>query len=479
MLSDIQLIQTVSPSFLDDYKIALEFLKSKPDYSLVKFRHIVERICIILANVNNFNFNSNNLYDQINELHEQQIINKPLFDNLHKVRVLGNHGAHKSYDKSEYDEKAEEYIEKIKAKQKNNAVNARVLIVSIFEDINFHLNGVYLKEKIKLTEIKDQEFKDIIFNAMTTADYKLKLKAGLICDALRDDFEQTKLSLYSHDFLNNIEYLTKMAANFYEAAYKTSVKLDDCSDLETELFAGEENSLPLARLYKTLKECDLESLYRYSVIALSGELGKEAKEESIGFLQCASEREYIPATAELGQYYYFQGDYIEAYKHLEKAGIENDVLALRTLFCYYSEGDACRPNRKQALPYIEQSILLGCNDSLALLGIAYNEGKIFERDEVKAEMLVNEAMNKGSILATNYFIKHFVLLKSAKNAISFAMELGKLLDPLYEIPKKTKVNEPCPCGSGIKFKKCCRTRLNESADDKYNQFLNRLGSTWF
>ena len=34
----------------------------------------------------------------------------------------------------------------------------------------------------------------------------------------------------------------------------------------------------------------------------------------------------------------------------------------------------------------------------------------------------------------------------------------RLIDTIEEKQKKTKPNEPCPCGSGKKYKKCCRPK---------------------
>ena len=69
------------------------------------------------------------------------------------------------------------------------------------------------------------------------------------------------------------------------------------------------------------------------------------------------------------------------------------------------------------------------------------------------------------LIAMNQFIPDLNdrLKKRYKNAKKMGKELLSNQDPLEvkEVKQeKVKPNEPCPCGSGKKYKKCCALMLN-------------------
>ena len=66
------------------------------------------------------------------------------------------------------------------------------------------------------------------------------------------------------------------------------------------------------------------------------------------------------------------------------------------------------------------------------------------------------------LIAMNQFIPDLNdrLKKRYKKVKQMGQELMKNQAPVAIQKEKVKPNEPCPCGSGKKYKKCCALMLN-------------------
>src|SRR5690606_7417325 len=137
MCNDIDLCLALDNEIYEYYVTALEFISSSPDYSLLKFRKIIDSVITLFSERSNIIFDSEKLVDRIKDLHESQIINSALKNNLHEVRKLGNSGVHTS---SDAERGHQEFRKNILIE---NARTARKLTVSILEDLY-----CFLKKKL-------------------------------------------------------------------------------------------------------------------------------------------------------------------------------------------------------------------------------------------------------------------------------------------------------------------------------------------
>jgi uncharacterized protein YecA (UPF0149 family) len=62
---------------------------------------------------------------------------------------------------------------------------------------------------------------------------------------------------------------------------------------------------------------------------------------------------------------------------------------------------------------------------------------------------------------TGEIITHEELMKKSKQEQRFFVPLTALQTPeqMKRVPPRVGPNEPCGCGSGKKFKRCCRGRI--------------------
>ena len=89
--------------------------------------------------------------------------------------------------------------------------------------------------------------------------------------------------------------------------------------------------------------------------------------------------------------------------------------------------------------------------------VYYFDEKLREQEDAKLS-----PKNRDMLIAMNQFIPDLNdrLKKRYKNAKKMGEELLSNQDPIEVKQEKVKPNEPCPCGSGKKYKKCCALMLN-------------------
>ena len=86
-ITDIDLSRQFGDSINENYVTALEFLSLNSDYSLMKFRLIIEDVAVLIAHENDVSLQSNTLFEQIKELYHLQLIEEPLKDTFHELRM--------------------------------------------------------------------------------------------------------------------------------------------------------------------------------------------------------------------------------------------------------------------------------------------------------------------------------------------------------------------------------------------------------
>jgi hypothetical protein len=451
-LTDIELSLELSIDISDDYQIALEFIKSNPDYSLHKFRAVVEGVIYLVAKNFDIKLEGKRIIDNIHYLLECQVIHKCLSDNLHTVRKLGNSGVHKG---SNFKGEAEAaFYRESKDRLIEGALTARKTLVSIFEDVYFLTKKTRPSLPINLVSIGHQEYRETIYNASVSTCFKEKLKAGIICESILDEQNYAAPIVISNEFKYHLEGLERNALAFYEASYKISAQVGDkLSDLSSN--TNEEAII--------LKNCELEPLYKYAALALSPNNDEGVNKLGMLTLRKAADRGYAPAEALMGTTLYNEKKFKIASKYLLSAENKDEYLALQALFYFYTDGTACKPNPDMALKYLQRAVDLGCPDALAILGEVHHKGKHLPKNDLKAKELLDESVSRGSARGKRYLLVEFNDLagKVIDQFEQIAREVEKISDakkpkPFIRDGKKVKPNEPCPCGSGSKYKRCCR-----------------------
>jgi len=466
IVTDIQLAERLDKSLLEHYQTAVEFMNALPDYSLQQFREFAAGICIYIGKKTNFEFNDATLEKQINILHDSQCISAPMTSTLHELRKLGNEGVHARNFKSNDNSDLKQFRQKLIKKTKS----ARKLAIEVMK--LFYLEYFPEKQalKVELVEEGGQEHKETLFNALITVDWKVKHQAGLLLLKVANEQEAERTTLMVSDtYEAHHDFLLKQAIMHFEAAYKASVNLGCDWEKIRRVSEAKVKSHALAHY------AELAPLFNYIELAREGWLGDFSKQEALSLLVTAAERGYAPAIAYYGVELYCgsegrKPDYKLALRYLLKAEEVNEITVYRFLYYYYSQGKALPVNVEKALDYLNKGIKVGCADCIAELGIAYHKGDLVKHDNVLAKKYLTDSIAAGSILGKNYHTIDFNDL--AGQMVTKMKEVGdewfKELESLNQNTssklsgRKPKVNEPCPCGSGKKSKKCCYNPANKN-----------------
>ena len=461
-LSDLQLADQFGLDISKDYALAVEFLSLYPSHSLMSFRQVLEGLCHEIGKLFSIDVSELNLSETVNELFAAQAITHDLKSKMHELRKLGNIGVHRQFhdqgDDSSPSETVSEQARIIKERQSEVAQRARKLTVLVLESSYLALKLGDVVPRVELIKVDDQVHKETLFGAACSTDVSLKLKAGLIYESMALDQPLTKAIIMTHSSKAHRESLLQLAAAHYEAAMKIS------ADIDHNLFElGDQSEDEFI-----FKNCDIEPLFRFGLIASEGILGDPIVDRGREILKKASLRGHSEAAARYAAILYDEEqNYPLAKQFALKAAAADEPMGHQILFHYYSQGIACDTDESKAMLHLETAIDLGCADSIGLLGSLYTEGHIVQQDRDKAYDLLQEAIEKGSSWANRYYHVEFNDLAGRlagafkKVAESMSYDVQQVLKYIDEnrpkpklAPKKVGRNDPCPCGSGIKYKKC-------------------------
>ncbi len=486
--TDIDFSQTFRHPIAANYKTALRFITTQPNYALQNFRKVVEAICLQIAQHYQTELVEGETFKQIDELYEAGFIHQSLRDTLHEARVLCNPAMHLT--ELETDEPADCSEQNTEALT-DNARTVRDLVVGIFTDALIAMGRRREIFRFHKVQLKDQEEQEILFKALHSLDYRAKLEAGLVYEhAARMNIGKViTIPAYGVNFTS----LLKTAGLYYEVAYRLSAHKLNASRLKN---VSEE---------EILRRCDLESLTRYAKLATGEILGEKEAEEGWKLMKIAADRGHREACGEYGGHVLealldadkeakeeadkameksqkknpkkthknktsqaknevqtssqkskplsdkqkirarqVQQKYLVAKKYLLKAG--EDAEAYRGLFYYFNTKSYPREEAK-ALDYLRKSVALGCHEAMMDLAQIYQEGELVKEDWNKAEQLIKQAAAKDNLIAIEYLyedLPNHGRVRVEEDAEEVAIrELGKI-----------GRNAPCPCKSGKKYKQC-------------------------
>lgn len=446
--NDLDLSRLVSETVYESYATALEFINANPDHTLTLFRKIAEEIVALLATQNKLSFTNRDLFSQIKELFDSQIINNATYNLLGEIRILGNRGVHCQNElipeQSGDDQSSKEFISNRKKALSGCAHEARKSVVKVFEDIIYLLK----KESIKCTEQSPsgmQDEREVIYQAFKSMDWKVKFKAGIILESmLVGQLLQTGLR-YTAVSNAHLKHLAQSAIGYFDAACEISANLDNRIGNEYD----DELSIQ--------KYADVDVLFKFASLALGEPSESELYKKAEPRLQAVADRGYGPAEAKYGAFLYGQEKYTSSIKYLELAAHKGLPLALNILFLYYSEGKACKEDLGKARMYLDQALVTGNPDAYAYLGMAYIAGKLFPKNKERAMEAFQKASDMGSIIGQRELFIHNANTDFHKDAETLLEHLRQVAKAPQPTQKQEKIgrNDVCPCGSGNKYKKCC------------------------
>ncbi|MCH7347771.1 SEC-C metal-binding domain-containing protein [Aeromonas sp. MR7] len=431
------------------YKEAIEYQQVLPDVSLTRFRQILELWCTELARKNNlYGTDDLTLRDFIDFLYSERIFSRTVKDNLHKVRQLANNAVHANKELP-HDSQRNELI--------SSFVQARSLFSSLLTDLSEPLLSSTTNVVIIDGELKIVEEKEMIYKAFFSDNAKDKFLGGKAISALHDAYfqklpttfvtERQNIHLSSHD---------EIALQLYLAAIELDAELDKVS---VNLWCNKKEREELVH-----SRARPEYNYEFALLVADRPDDDPYKQRAFTALRSAARKNHQPSQALLGALLYNSGAYVESFNLLRPASLDGDLLALRQLYFYYSEGKACDKDMLLATEYAEKAIELGCTQTMYAYGRDLFEGNNVGLDKIKGSEVIKKAADMGDKQATTYsqMLIENDLPKILADGFSNILDIfnkrfltgSGFVD--FEDGRKIGVNDKCPCGSGKKYKKCCK-----------------------
>lgn len=446
-MTDVELCINLVPEAGEYYRRALDVMSAYPDYAKTQFRIVVEHLTSMLAKRFRVDIGQVVLYEAINELFANQIIDHSLRSELHAIRKAGNAVVHSGPQQGTTTESTEASSSKEPhgAGDLQSAVDARKTLVGIFESVFLLLNTGEKLPAITTVEVGDFTSQQTLWRAVTTMDFESKIAAGLILEAQSMAPINRAALIIGYCEEAHQKTTFRMAAELYWAACEISAGLDRFSLAEIQLKGGKEACL--------FKLANTEALYRYARLTFEKNEGEESHRLGVKALEVAATRGFPSACALYGDHLRKKGQFQDALVMFEAALSKGEITAPAGLAILYLAKDSPFYSPKKAEQSIQDGIARDCHHCEYLLGLWLYEGQVLEEDKERGLKLL-EAASEGGHWAAAMYVNLFVGDRLAKMLQQQLLNALPVLAPHTDSSKQGR-NEACSCGSGKKYKKCC------------------------
>nr|WP_028764580.1 DUF4145 domain-containing protein [Shewanella colwelliana] len=453
----------------EDYSHAIEVMTVFPEYALLKYRQILEQICSKLCSQHQIQIEYfDTLHSQIKELKHQGWIDGRLSSVFSELKKLTNSAVHKTLSQSddsdfknnpEFQQLRSQADENRKLQLIKDAERGRELLLQVMTACGKEFKCIAKNETLVMAKLESLELNTLILNALNSNSAHEKFMGGKAIEKMLTEQQAESESLIENDVdTAHRKSQLKIALSLYKAAVDIDAELDD---LPISMW-GEPNKAADLRFSRSRAEY----LFHFADIAINEDLELGIEDQGLTALRIAAKKGFAPAMALLGARLYTESQFSEAYELLMAAAMSDSMLALRFLYHYYSDGEACDKDPDLAKQYIEKACELGCTQSMINISYDYFNGNTFSKDIDKAKKWMKLARDKGDVRA-KFAYEAFFGNKLQEITKAFTDELMDRLNEFgvdnkqqpISVGQKVGVNEPCPCGSGKKYKKCCRNKL--------------------
>ena len=389
MLSDIELVSQFSQELGEDYRVAKSYVRDVPTQALLHVRSFTHRLTDKLAASQQLVFDSPNLYDRIELLNRQRVINVRLTRALHRLRSDGNRGAH-----PEKYHLTAEALEQL-------AEKAIERLVKLVEDLYPLLcDGSapdYRFEPFDAFAGRDLCYRAVMENdpqAQYLVGMSLKTRAQMQKEqeqALHDEAEAEVTLLSEANFKQAAHWFALSAPHLPEAQYEHGVSLLHGYAGKAEVAAGESAIIAAAKAGVVNAMALLGYFY-----LVGGEQISIDTQFAYRYLQAAADREQSEAMANLGVLYYQQANYAQAFHYISSAAQAGFPHAQYHLALMLARGEGCEVDPLASEQWMAEAAEQGQLDAMLYCAQQMlNNENALGSDFSLAERYLREAVKYG------------------------------------------------------------------------------------
>ncbi|WP_428618125.1 DUF4145 domain-containing protein [Shewanella sp.] len=389
MLSDIELVSQFSRDLGEDYRVAKSYVRDVPTQALLHVRSFTHKLTDKLASSQQLVFDSPNLYDRIETLNRQRVINVRVTRALHRLRGDGNRGAH-----PEKYHLTQEALQQLAEKAIERLVKLVEELYPIFCDGEA---PEYQFEPFDAFAGRDLCYRAVMENdpqAQYLVGMSLKTKALMQKEqeqALRDEADAEPKLDSEASFKQAAHWFALAAPYLPEAQHEHGVSLLHGYAGEVDAAAGESAIIAAAKAGVVNAMALLGYFY-----LVGGEQISVDTQLAYRYLQAAADREQSEAMANLGVLYYQQANYAQAYHYISSAAQAGFPHAQYHLALMLARGEGCQPDPLASEQWMAEAAEQGQLD--AMLHCAQqmlNNENALGNDFSLAERYLREAVKYG------------------------------------------------------------------------------------
>jgi len=494
-----ELLQTLAPGLFRHYDRAYRYCHEDPENSLVKLRACA-LICIELfyehyeLYENERERESLTLYDKINKRDIRHLLPFHIREKLNYLRIMGNKGAHPGSS----------------FRSHKAALDAALIALQTTYKIALWLYELLYPETENLPEYQapsesdsDKLYGDAIRREDADARYTIAMQFLHAAHSIENSTHHSKHEKQEEYWQDCFYWLSKAAQQRHaDALYQLGLRYLYGQGTLQNIEQGLDKLQQAAQYQNADAQFELGGFLFQGYIDAQHSHSKDHGQAFEYFMK-AAQQEHLGALNRLVQMYYeglgVAQDLDEAFYYAQKAALAGYPSAQFKLAHLYQAGLGVEQNEKEAFRWYQEAAQSGYADAQVVMFKYYSSGLLVEKDMVQAlEWLelaevqkhpgaayyLGLAYKRGigveadPVRALNLF-KHCIdndkdnQYEAAK--LEFAQGVAQLRQETYVAAQKRALpsfrkrslhsqsnagvrvgrNDPCPCGSGKKYKKCC------------------------
>lgn len=403
VIKDSEFIQDFSASLSDDYLKAKSYVQDVPTQSLLHIRSFTHKLTELLGQDKHIVFSSPNLYDRIEQLNQQRVIDVKTTRALHRLRADGNRGAHP--------EKYHLTQAQLLALAQKSIKDVLALVEHLYPKVKGQVAPDYRYEASDTLTAKD-----LCYRAVMEDDAEAQYLVGI-------SFKTKALILKEQEQQQDQEFVTSAEAT-------ANPEPSGVLPLTSHISAAD-SFARAAYWFALAAPKHMEALHEHGVALIHGYQGVPEVAKGEQLIATAAEAGVVNAMALLGYFYLvgsesFRPDSQLALQYLQRAAEGEQTEAMANLGVLYYQ----QKNLAQAYHFISKAAQAGYPHAQYHLALMLANGDGCTRDMIASEYWMAEAAEQGQLDAMLTRAQHML---NDDNA--FGSDLTQAEDYLRQVIK--------------------------------------------
>lgn len=403
VIKDSEFIQDFSASLSDDYLKAKSYVQDVPTQSLLHIRSFTHKLTELLGQDKQIAFSSPNLYDRIEQLNQQRVIDVKTTRALHRLRADGNRGAHP--------EKYHLTQAQLLALAQKSIKDVLALVEHLYPKVKGQVAPDYRYEASDVMTAKD-----LCYRAVMEDDAEAQYLVGI-------SFKTKALILKEQEQQQDQEFVTSAEAT-------SNPEPSGVLPLTSHISAAD-SFARAAYWFALAAPKHMEALHEHGVALIHGYQGVPEVAKGEQLIATAAEAGVVNAMALLGYFYLvgsesFRPDSQLALQYLQRAAEGEQTEAMANLGVLYYQ----QKNLAQAYHFISKAAQAGYPHAQYHLALMLANGDGCTRDMIASEYWMAEAAEQGQLDAMLTRAQHML---NDDNA--FGSDLTQAEDYLRQVIK--------------------------------------------